>query len=798
MRNFSVPTLLALGLAVRHTAATWTDAQVYSNPTNTNNQCVGEQSKGLGFDDHSKGDLGNYGSLTWQNLKCTDGLQKRTFGPDDQESHDKPPSGFAGGRCASGVASKDVDTSPKFSCGSAQKGMSIDHIHISTSENTEIELHYGYGNGDICKQTETCSPAGKIIKNNQCGDAKTVVVKLPDTDTKDNCEVGIHSVGFNCGPASSIPPIPSSTPVESKPVESSPVVSTSPETKPYPYPTANTTTSIGSTAPITLPETTMIPSTSTADVPIPSTTVESPTSSTYSSNLVSSSIPVETIPTITSGSSTGPVETIPTTTASGTTVPLVTTEVVVTTLTTCPVTNTVTSGSITSVETTSTVSTIFVTSTSTVCTYCVAPPASTVETTTAPEAPQTTPISSVTGDSPETSNLPVPIPSSSAPASVPATTQAIVTTDIIMTTVTTCPVTNTITSGDSTSVQTITTVSTITSTSVSTICTQCAPPAVSPPALDTPISPPAVTGPVSSNTNNSPGGIPSPPAQAPPAQCPAVLPNCMKTWITITTCKDTTDSSCYCLDAGFTKTVQECVSAWAANKNDVQGALSNLAGICADHVSKNPGIIVNVPKTITLVPTPASPSPSGAPNVPIVPPASVASITPIPSNAGSPPAVDTSVPSTVANSPVGATNEPPAANPVTTLSLSQAVPYACPVSQLADGQPQAPASSCSSMLVTQVTVPQVGFQTAPAAPGVTNPSVNLVAGSPAPNPAITTAGAVAGENPATTFGTVVGSASPVGSTFPQGPIVPFTAGASNIRATGFGILAGVIGMLFVL
>ncbi|KAL8648291.1 MAG: hypothetical protein Q9226_006057, partial [Calogaya cf. arnoldii] len=361
MRTVSVPALLALGLAVQQTAATaWTDAQTYSNPSNTNNQCIGEQSKGLGFDDHSNADLGNYGALNWENLKCTDGLKKRTFGPHEEDSHGKAPKGFAGGRCASGVASKNVDTSPKFSCGPKQKGMSIDHIHVSTSENTEIELHYGYGNGVICKQTATCGPAGNIIKNHQCGNAKTVTVKLPDTETKEKCEVGIHSVGFNCGPASSKPPVPSSTPVESQPVESTLVVSTSHESKPYPYPTGNTTTLIGSTAPSTIPESTSIPSTpstSTAELSISSTTLESPTTPIYSNSSISSTIPVETTPTVTSVSSTGPIETIPTTTsvpstgpietiptitsvssmspletgptttAPGTTVPLVTTEV---------------------------------------------------------------------------------------------------------------------------------------------------------------------------------------------------------------------------------------------------------------------------------------------------------------------------------------------------------------------------------------------------------------------------------------------------------------------------------------
>ena len=377
----------------------------------------------------------------------------------------------------------------------------------------------------------------------------------------------------------------------------------------------------------------------------------------------------------------------------------------------------------------------------------------------------------------------------------------------LVTTLTTCPVTNTITSGDSTLIQTITTISTITSTSTSTICTQCVPPVdtFAPPAIAAPSLPPAVTTPIASSNGNPPAGEPSvppiqpsSPAQAPPAQYPSVLPNCMKTWIPNTTCKDTTDSSCYCLDAAFTKTVQECVSAWAASVSDVQGALSTFAGICADHVSKNPGIIINVPTTITLVPIPASQAPSGPFSAPIGPPAESASVTSLPNVAGSPPIGGPSVTNTVANSPAGATNPPPAANLVTTLSLSQPVPYACPVSQLPDGQIQAPASSCTSILITQVVVPQVGFETASAASGASTPSVDLVAGSPAPNPAITTAGPIAGGGPATTFGTVVGSVTPIGSTFPQAPITPFTGSASDIKARGFVVLAGMVALFFLI
>ena len=348
----------------------------------------------------------------------------------------------------------------------------------------------------------------------------------------------------------------------------------------------------------------------------------------------------------------------------------------------------------------------------------------------------------------------------------------------VATTVTTCPVTNTITSGSTTSLQTTTTISTIEITSTSTVCTKCLAPSP-PPASGSPSSP-AI-----------PSSAPAPPASSLPAPCPNVLPSCMKTWITITTCKDTSDSNCYCQDAQFTKTVQECVSAWAASDLDIQGALSNLAGICAPHVYKNPGIITNVPKTITLVPTPATPVTTSPPavgtsGVLVTPPASQVLAT-----AG-----------ILGNSPVGATSPPAGApHPVTVLSLSTTVTSSCPVTQITDGQVQAPMSSiCSSVINTQVTVPQVGFTTAPGASGSSSPNVGLAAGSPAPVPATPTpTPGPNGNSPigVTTFGTIVGSASaPVGSTKPGSSPIPFVGGASSNKATIFGIVAALVGTLF--
>ncbi|KAI4199165.1 MAG: hypothetical protein LQ350_004795 [Teloschistes chrysophthalmus] len=833
MRTISISAIVSLGLAVQQAAATgWVDADTFKNPYNTNNQCVGKQSNGLGFDDHPNGDLGNYGSLNWQNAKCSNGLKKRTFG----HSADSKSNDFAGGKCASGTASKDSKTSPQFACNADQKGMSINTIHVSSSEDTDLELEYGYDNGrPPCKQYASCSQKGTKIVNQQCGDAKSVTVKLPPNDKKSNCEVGIHSVDFHCGPSSK-PPVPSSTPVSSTPVQSTPaqstpVQSTPQESKPYPIPTVNTTTSAGPSAPQTTPQSTSISSTYTFTGFVPSPSLSVP---------ANTSVPVYTSPTvettpIISTTSNSPAS--PTTSAPGSTVPIVTTQVVYTTLTTCPVTNTVTSGSSTLIETTSTISTVFITSTSTVCTQCI-PPVSTQatssipetsvipppetsvvpppETSTTPESPGTTssvPLSSTTANSPET-------PTSSVPAPIPTTTQAIVTTNIVYTTLTTCPVTNTVTSGTSTSIQILTTVSTITSTSTSTICTQCIPPppattSVSPPSSG--VSPPAPpTTSVPSGSGNSPVVPPSssaaPPAPAPPAPCPSVLPSCMKTWIQITACKDNSDSNCYCQDAEFTKTVQECVSAWAANNDDVQGALSYLAGICAPHVNQNPGIITNVPKTITLVPTPAAPSAASPPagtsaaNVPPVSPAPVASSvgnSPVGNSpAGNSPVGNSPVGnSPVGNAPVGTTGNSPAgattavpvpAAPVTTISVS----VNCPVSQIADGQVQAPTSS-SCVSVISVSVPQVAFSTAgAAAPGSSGtPNIILAAGSPAPVSATPTPTPGAGANSpigATTLGTV-----PVGSTRPPNSTgsIPFTGSASNFKVTGFSVFLGLVAML---
>ncbi|KAL8843326.1 MAG: hypothetical protein Q9170_000184 [Blastenia crenularia] len=532
-------------------------------------------------------------------------------------------------------------------------------MHISSSEDTDLELHYGYENGQTCKQTASCSKGGSVIKNSQCGGAKSVTVKLPDTDTKSNCEVGIHSVDFNCGPASSKPPVPTFTPVYSPPVPSTPQ-----ETKPYPIPSVNTTTPAGPTGPtasVTTPETTPISSTytQTGFVPTPSTTTTTPESS---------STPVYSTPVSSIPESTVPVE--------------------------------------------------------------------------------TTPITSATENSP------------TSPATIPATTVPVYTTEYPHHLDDLPPDNHHIQWSNNICPDYVHNLYHLHYKHVNRLHEMCATPKYCTDNLDY--------------------------AGGPSHHDPSA---------------NNSDSNCYCQDAEFTKTVQDCVSAWAASGDDAQGALSYLAGICAPHVSQNPGIITNVPKTITLVPTPAAPAPTTS--VPAPSPASQAPVIPL-TNGNSPPVKVTSAPVVTrspGNSPVGVTYPPAAAAPpVTTLTLSQTVTYACPVSQLADGQPQAPASSsCTSLLSTQVTVPQVGFTTAPASAGASSPSVGLAAGSPAPVLASPTAGP--GRNSpvgTTTLGTVIGSASAIGSTQPPGSTgtIPFIGSASNIKVTSFGVLAGLVSLIF--
>ncbi|MCJ1343016.1 hypothetical protein MMC31_001205 [Peltigera leucophlebia] len=181
----------------------------------------------------------------------------------------------------------------------------------------------------------------------------------------------------------------------------------------------------------------------------------------------------------------------------------------------------------------------------------------------------------------------------------------------------------------------------------------------------------------------------------------------MNTWITLTNCENNADSDCYCKDSEFTKNVQDCISCWSEDSTVIEAALSYLAGICAPAVKANPGIITNVPSTITLRPNPnPTPTPTAGSSASLL--ATTGSITP----------------------PV------PVYIPVTTISLVKTVTV--PISFTAGpsvGQ-AIPSSFTISVISTEVTVPQVKFTTETLPPGVTgSPDVGLVGGVPASVPA---------------------------------------------------------------
>ena len=344
------------------------------------------------------------------------------------------------------------------------------------------------------------------------------------------------------------------------------------------------------------------------------------------------------------------------------------------------------------------------------------------------------------------------------------------TTEVTTVYTTTCPVTNTKTAGSSTIYETTTTVSTVTSTSVSTYTSV----PVNTPEASTPATTPETPA---STSGNSPVPVSSS-SPVPSAPCPTVLPQCLNTWIKLTTCENNAASDCYCTNSEFTKNVQDCVSSWSYDDSEIQAALSYLAGICAPHVSANPGIITDVPKTITLVPTPAT--------------ISSPAVTPAPAGA-----------SGVTAGPIGGQSTPaPAAGyqPATTISYSATLTVPATYSTGVSAGSPIPSSSTTTVINTAVEVPQVQFTTGNSAAGATGaPSVGLAAGSPAP--------VVAASTPAAAGYGAVGATGTGASTFASvkqvptavsSPITPFEGAASKVGGGFVGVVAAGLVSLLVL
>ncbi|KAK5954180.1 hypothetical protein OHC33_004753 [Knufia fluminis] len=193
MKSAVVAGLLASVLYSQQAVATygWNDAQKFSSPDNTNNQCTGEQSGGWNFGDVPTGKMGNFDGMDFSGFDCKDsfnvqsgrrGLIRRTQ--------------FEG-KAIVGKATNDDASCPKIS--SKDRGFSITDMQVSTDkDDAELTFEYTMEGGDVCRQKARCGTGGTTVKNTQCGGAKEVKVK-------GDCNFGFHNIGFDCGPPSQPP-----------------------------------------------------------------------------------------------------------------------------------------------------------------------------------------------------------------------------------------------------------------------------------------------------------------------------------------------------------------------------------------------------------------------------------------------------------------------------------------------------------------------------------------------------------------------------------------------------------------
>ncbi|KAK4570412.1 hypothetical protein LTR86_002492 [Recurvomyces mirabilis] len=194
--HFTPATILVAGLAAQRVAATgWSvGAKSYSCPANTDNQCSTQQQGGYDWSGLNSGSFSSYGSNKFSGFQCSDAPHKRDV-LSKRAFQDK---------CISG----GLDDKPSISCHDDDT-MSIDTYHISASKDADLDCEYGMPDGSTCTEQHSCSSEGSIIQNTQCGGAKSVTFK-PRNGDSGGCSMSIHSIGFNCGFASSS--VPASTP----------------------------------------------------------------------------------------------------------------------------------------------------------------------------------------------------------------------------------------------------------------------------------------------------------------------------------------------------------------------------------------------------------------------------------------------------------------------------------------------------------------------------------------------------------------------------------------------------------
>lgn len=302
--------LLISGLAAQQVAAHWDrQATNYNTPGYNNNECTDKQKGGYDWSDLKDGDkpgkyddfdFGGGWSCSTKKFGKRDHITKRTFGA----------------KAITNSCGKEKPAS--FSCDKKKEGFSVTHIDISVDHDADLDFHYKMKDGSTCKQRASCKKDGTTVQNTQCGGAQSVDVYLGhSSEGRDNCDIGVHQIGFDCDKGESYTPpppftppvtseappptssaeVPSSSSVEVPPSSSEapppPETTAPPQTSDSPPPPAESSSAsirtpicgygscnsgyTNSTAPPTPPETP-----SSTPVEVPSSSTEDPASSTPS------------------------------------------------------------------------------------------------------------------------------------------------------------------------------------------------------------------------------------------------------------------------------------------------------------------------------------------------------------------------------------------------------------------------------------------------------------------------------------------------------------------------------------
>ncbi|KAI9699553.1 MAG: hypothetical protein M1820_007184 [Bogoriella megaspora] len=399
----------------------------------------------------------------------------------------------------------------------------------------------------------------------------------------------------------------------------------------------------------------------------------------------------------------------------------------------------------------------------------------------------------------ESSSVTASVPSTSAGTSSIASIPETQTTVIVQTTLTTCPVGQTVTQAGSTTVLSTPSISTIYSTTTSTICTKCTElPSSAPTGYTSAPVNSVPSGPSSAPVNSTPSGpstapvysapsdsasagassSASPSAPAPSAPCPSVLPACLNTWMWMSGCKDNTDKDCFCQNADYTTQVVKCVSSYGADQSEIQSALNYFAGICAAHLSTQPAIITACPSTITLG---GAPPATSAPGIPVSAGGSSAEAPPQPSTIYSTQEVTiTSCAPEVTNCPASSTVVQTSTIPVSVVPVS-AAPSSPAIS--------APAGSAPAGSAPIGSVPASAGASIPAAapPAASAPVTTITVSTSVVVPCTYTTGASVGL-PIPSSSTTSSIATTV--TIPQVQFTSSTVTAAGTTSVSAGLAAG--------